>query len=154
MRRRICCLHSASPGKGRTQSCDQARHAANARWRCRECQFNCACSKCACSETDIPWVLYQLDLGHNFVLAHRECNSSKRDRLASETHLAGWIAPNEASGGALREEFDRLGIPHNLDSTNRIARWAYSSTSSIGGRVRQAQDILLPLAGDWRGLLN
>jgi len=102
----------------------------------------------------IPWFLYQLDLGHNFVLAHRECNSAKRDRLASEAHLAGWIARNEASGAALKEEFDRLGIPHNLDSTNRIARWAYSSTSSIGGRAWQAQDILLPLTGQWHGLLD
>ena len=108
------------------------------------------------SEVDhfIPWVLYQLDLGHNFVLAHRECNSAKRDRLASEMHLAGWIARNEASGAVLREEFDRLGVPHNLDSTNCIARWAYSSTSSIGGRAWQAQDILLPLTDKWRGLLD
>ena len=36
----------------------------------------------------VPWSLYQLDLGHNFVLAHRTCNSAKRDLLASEDHLA------------------------------------------------------------------
>jgi len=41
-----------------------------------------------------PWPLYQLDLGHNFVLAHRTCNSAKRDLLASEEHLTTWVRRN------------------------------------------------------------
>jgi 5-methylcytosine-specific restriction endonuclease McrA len=39
----------------------------------------------------VPWALYPLDLGHNFVLAHRECNAAKRDLLASEEHLSSWM---------------------------------------------------------------
>jgi len=44
----------------------------------------------------VPWALYPLDLGHNFVLAHRECNSAKRDLLASEEHLDAWAERNPA----------------------------------------------------------
>ena len=45
----------------------------------------------------IPWRRYPLDLGHNFVLAHGSCNSSKSDRLAALPHLRRWHERN-ASG--------------------------------------------------------
>jgi hypothetical protein len=102
----------------------------------------------------VPWVLYQLDLGHNFVLAHRECNGAKRDRLASEEHLAAWVERNRAYAEPLQLEFDRLGMLHNLGSTNRIARWAYSSAATIAGRAWHAQNVLLPLTGAWRDILD
>ena len=101
----------------------------------------------------VPWALYQLDLGHNFVLAHRECNSAKRDLLASEEHLAAWVERNRLLGNSLSQEFDRLGVLHNLLATTRIARWAYGSVSTIDGRTWHAQEKLVPLAGAWRGLL-
>src|SRR5260370_8174572 len=44
----------------------------------------------------VPWALYSLDLGHNFVVAHRECNAAKRDRLASEEHLSAWVVRNRS----------------------------------------------------------
>jgi hypothetical protein len=107
------------------------------------------------SEVDhfVPWVLYQLDLGHNFVLAHRECNSAKRDRLASERHLAAWIERNRSPSATLIQEFEHLGVLHNLSTTTRIARWAYSSASTIGGRTWHAKEMLVPLTGEWRDLL-
>jgi hypothetical protein len=101
----------------------------------------------------VPWSLYQLDLGHNFVLAHRTCNSAKRDLLASEEHLATWVRRNLVYGEALSYEFDRIGILNNLVSSTRIARWAYSSASTLGGRAWQAKEILVPLSGQWCGLL-
>lgn len=36
----------------------------------------------------IPWSRYPVDLGHNFVLAHNQCNNAKSDYLAAEKHLA------------------------------------------------------------------
>ncbi|MGO9302639.1 MAG: HNH endonuclease [Candidatus Korobacteraceae bacterium] len=49
----------------------------------------------------VPWAMYQLDLGHNFVLAHQDCNSRKRERLASEDHLAAWVNRNREHGETL-----------------------------------------------------
>lgn len=101
----------------------------------------------------VPWARYQLNLGHNFVLADRGCNSDKRDLLASEEHLAAWIKRNQSLGESLNHEFDRLGVLHNLSTTTRIARWAYSSASAAGGRAWHAKNILIPLVGEWHNLL-
>jgi 5-methylcytosine-specific restriction endonuclease McrA len=102
----------------------------------------------------VPWALYQVDLGHNFVLAHRECNSAKRDRLASEEHLAEWVERNRTFGMSLGGEFDRAGVVHNLLSTNRIAYWAYNSASSVSGLTWHARETLVPLRSEWRALLG
>lgn len=42
----------------------------------------------------IPWARYPSDLGHNFVLAHRECNNSKSDHLAAPEHRDRWFEQN------------------------------------------------------------
>jgi hypothetical protein len=102
----------------------------------------------------VPWTLYQLDLGHNFVLAHPQCNSAKRDRLASEDHLAAWVERNGSFGKTLGEEFDRVGVLHNLPSSTRIAHWAYFSASVISGLTWHARDTLVPLKGEWLALLS
>ena len=81
----------------------------------------------------MPWALYPLDLGHNFVLAHRECNSAKRDLLAAEEHSAAWGERNRVYGDTLGREFDRLGVMHSLPSTARITRWAYGVVFAGGG---------------------
>ena len=101
----------------------------------------------------VPWILYQLDLGHNFVLAHKECNSEKRDRLASEEHLAAWVDRNQKHGEALGREFDRLRVVHSLPSTIQIARWAYGSVSMANGLTWKARETLVPLRGDWTRFL-
>ncbi|WP_109488545.1 HNH endonuclease [Occallatibacter savannae] len=102
----------------------------------------------------VPWALYPLDLGHNFVLAHKECNSAKRDLLASEEHLSTWVERNRSHGEELGNEFDRLGVIHNLGSTTRIAHWAYSSASVASGLTWQARETLVPLRGEWLMLLH
>jgi 5-methylcytosine-specific restriction endonuclease McrA len=102
----------------------------------------------------IPWSVYQLDLGHNFVLAHSECNLAKRERLASEDHLAAWANRNRAHGESLACEFNRLGVLHDLSTTKRIARWAYDSLSQAGGLAWKSEQTLIPLAGDWANLLG
>jgi HNH endonuclease len=101
----------------------------------------------------VPWALYPLDLGHNFVLAHRECNSAKRDLLASEEHLVAWVTRNRVLGGRLAREFDTVGVLHNQPCTNRIAHWAYSSASTVSGLTWTARENLVPLTGHWQELL-
>jgi len=102
----------------------------------------------------IPWTLYQLDLGHNFVLSHSECNSAKRDRLASEDHLAAWTDRNRMHGDSLGREFSSLGVLHNLSTTARITRWAYDTLSHAGGLTWQQKQTLIPLSGAWTKLLE
>jgi hypothetical protein len=101
----------------------------------------------------VPWAFYPLDLGHNFVLADRECNSAKRDQLASEDHLAAWAERNRVHGETLGHQFDRLGMLHNLHSTERITRWAYGAVFAGSGLTWKANQTLVPLEGEWSRLL-
>jgi hypothetical protein len=101
----------------------------------------------------VPWALYPLDLGHNFVLAHRECNSAKRERLAAEEHLSVWVNRNLVFGEQLASDFDQVGVIHNLTSTKKIAHWAYSAASTTSGLTWKARETLVPLSGEWIQLL-
>jgi hypothetical protein len=126
----------------------------------RELQGNLCfyCRKAMPKQVDVdhfvPWALYPLDLGHNFVLSHRECNSAKRDRLASEEHLSAWMDRNRSFGGRLAIEFDRIEVLHNLPSTTRIAHWAYSAASTTSGLTWHARERLVPLLGNWQEILT
>ncbi len=126
----------------------------------RELQANLCfyCRKAMEKQVDIdhfvPWALYPLDLGHNFVLSHRDCNAAKRDRLASEEHLHAWVERNRSLGDRLAIEFDQIEILHNLPSTTRIAYWAYNAASTISGLTWHARETLVPLRGDWQALLT
>ncbi len=42
----------------------------------------------------VPWSRYQLDLGHNYVLADPRGNGDKADRLAAFDHLRRWVERN------------------------------------------------------------
>lgn len=125
----------------------------------RELQKNlCFYCRQAMKQADVdhfvPWALYPLDLGHNFVLAHKECNCAKRDLLASEEHLGSWVERNPTYGDELGKESDRLGVIHNLSSTIRIAHWAYSSASVASGLTWQTKQSLVPLRGEWLTILG
>ena len=118
--------------------------------------FYCANELRSAPDVDhfVPWYVYQLDLGHNFVLAHPDCNSAKRDRLAAERHLSTWVGRNEEFGLALSDKFDRLAFPYNLHTTRQIARWAYESTANVNGLTWATKQELVPLTGKWRQLLG
>lgn len=73
----------------------------------------------------IPWSLYPVDLGHNFVLAHSTCNLAKADHLAAVCHLEKWTERNVTVGSHLEGEFDRLRLQHNRGASIRVAQWAY-----------------------------
>lgn len=115
------------------------------------------CSKPMSNQVDVdhfvPWALYPLDLGHNFVVAHHKCNSDKRDRLASEEHLRAWVERNRSYGDELGVRFNQLGVIHNLGSTSRIAHWAYSRAANTSGLTWHSNETLIPLSGEWLKLL-
>ena len=103
----------------------------------------------------IPWRLYSLDLGHNFVLAHRTCNSSKSDLLAAEEHLERWTERNLTRREELQEGFDQLKILHDWPASRQIARWAYGQAHQANRQVWVgAKNDLMPLTGDWRRILS
>jgi hypothetical protein len=102
----------------------------------------------------IPWSRYPHDLGHNFVLAHRMCNSQKRDHLASEEHLAAWKERNTMHADTLAAYFERTRALSDIGSTVSIARWAYSQTAQVNGLVWIRGDLLQHLGNDWQRLLS
>ena len=102
----------------------------------------------------IPWRRYALDLGHNFVLAHRSCNSSKSDLLAAEDHLANWAERNRVSQEMLGERFDRSKVLHDWSASRQIADWAYGQVHRAGGKVwALPKKGLVQLSGAWRQIL-
>jgi len=102
----------------------------------------------------IPWRLYSLDLGHNFVLAHRSCNSSKSDLLAAEEHLERWTERTRTCRDELQKGFDRLQVLHDWTASRKIARWAYRRAHQAGRQVWVgAKKDLRPLSDDWLRIL-
>ncbi len=75
----------------------------------------------------IPWSRYPTDLGHNFVLAHPQCNNQKSDHLAAEEHLQAWAERI----GAHRDEL-------NCRLSNRTSRQIWRHLlGSRPGRIRR-----------------
>ena len=101
----------------------------------------------------IPWSKYPVDLGHNFVLAHKMCNTKKRDFLAAEEHLEGWVERNNLHGRKLSQFFVQARIANNLESSISIANWAYSQTASNNGLVWVAGIECCHLGTRWKLLL-
>lgn len=100
----------------------------------------------------IPWSRYPIDLGHNFVLAHKTCNSSKSDLLADAEHLARWLERNAVHATTLAQEFNAMAVRHDLDTSLRITHWAYEQTARAGGYVWSGKNRIHPLAPSWRAL--
>jgi 5-methylcytosine-specific restriction endonuclease McrA len=100
----------------------------------------------------IPWSRYPIDLGHNFVLAHKACNGSKGDLLADAPHLAHWLERNTHHATTLAREFDAIAVRHDLDTSLRIAQWAYEQTASTGGYVWRQKNSIRPLSPSWQAL--
>jgi 5-methylcytosine-specific restriction endonuclease McrA len=100
----------------------------------------------------IPWSRYPLDLGHNFVLAHKKCNSDKRDFLAAEPHLDRWLRRNDDQGKVLTAYYQEKSLSHNLEGSLQITRWAYEQASCAGANVWLRGDEVHPLGNAWKKL--
>ncbi|HSW29087.1 MAG TPA: HNH endonuclease [Longimicrobiales bacterium] len=118
--------------------------------------FYCEARIRSASDVDhfIPWWRYPTDLGHNFVLAHAECNRRKSDHLAAERHLARWVERNRTHGPELASAFDLKRIRHDLAASERIARWAYGQIAARQGRVWVEGSTLVELGMGWEGVLG
>lgn len=83
----------------------------------------------------IPWSRYPVDLGHNFVLAHKDCNQNKRAFLAAEVHRDSWYEQNIIKHGkTLSDVFSPI---MTVDSARSVAitTWAYQQAAQDGSRL-------------------
>jgi len=102
----------------------------------------------------IPWTTYPIDLGHNFVLADPACNAAKSDHLAAEKHLKRWSSRNRDLGSDLGEEFDRIGIIHDVHASLTISEWAYNRAFVAQAETFRAIGIFEQLSAEWRQSLS
>ena len=102
----------------------------------RECFY---CGRKVQNEGDldhfIPWSRYPLDLGHNFVFAHKACNNAKRDHLAAPVHIERWRTQNLDYGHRLARSFDEAGLLNDLERSTLIARWAYQQGQASAAQL-------------------
>lgn len=99
----------------------------------------------------VPWSMYPLDLGHNFVLTDQGCNSAKSDTLAGLAHLERWWRRLEDHGPTLAKHFGEGGLVHDEKASKMITTWAYDAAARAGAQAWSAGKHyeLLPLS--WRG---
>lgn len=102
----------------------------------------------------IPWSRYSNDLGHNFVLAHADCNRRKSDFLAHPEHLARWSERNAHQGIELATEFESVGFQHDLGRSLLVAEWAYEQGEKSGAHVWLLDRNYMPLSQEWRRILQ
>jgi hypothetical protein len=102
----------------------------------------------------VPWSRYQIEFGHNFVLAHTSCNRDKSAWLPAENHLQAWVDRNLTHRDLLREQFREQGILADLGSSVEITRWAYESAAAVDDRLWKIKGELVPISGAWKGLLG
>jgi 5-methylcytosine-specific restriction endonuclease McrA len=98
----------------------------------------------------IPWSKYPVDLGHNFVLAHKGCNTDKADHLAAADFLEAWVDRNLHHAGFLAERFGEHGVLYDLGTSCRVATWAYRQTYTAGGLTWRKKDEMSPLPASWQ----
>jgi 5-methylcytosine-specific restriction endonuclease McrA len=97
----------------------------------------------------IPWSRYPADLGHNFVLAHSQCNHAKSDYLAAENHLAAWAERNRLHQAELQSRLIEAALPCDLTATVQIAKWVYQQTEKTHGQVWVVEKVLRHLGAGW-----
>jgi hypothetical protein len=119
------------------------------------CFYCGAALKALNTEVDhfIAWARYPVDLGHNFVLSDRACNSKKRDRLPAINHLVAWTERNAQFGDQIRSELDERGIVTELEASNQVAHWAYAQAEAANALTWVRGDEMVTLGADWRELL-
>lgn len=102
----------------------------------QELQKNCCfyCGKKLNQEAEvdhfIPFAKYAFDLGHNFVLADRACNNSKRDYLADYLHKYKWEENNLGKHADVISEELAPYVECNAEKSLAVSDWAYQ----IAGR--------------------
>ena len=102
----------------------------------------------------LPWSRYRRDLGHNFVLAHAECNQQKLDHLANPEHLERWCRRNEDFGAELAARFDAEHLPHDWPTLRRVSVSLYRLAEANGSSLWRRHRELVPIDARWRSILG
>jgi len=100
----------------------------------------------------VPWALYPFDLGHNFVIADTECNSRKRDYLASDHMLNKWLAFETFHRNELEEIFSSRNMPYDFNASMEVAWWAYEQKENSKSKIWVGDDKMATLNEGWRYL--
>jgi hypothetical protein len=87
----------------------------------------------------IPWARYPVDLAHNFVLAHDDCNAAKSNILAAYDHLERWTLRNRDHAKSLESEFGAKKLFHDLGASRAVTRWAYTIAEQSQSKVWQSK---------------
>jgi hypothetical protein len=107
-----------------------------------------------CVDHFIAWSRYPVDLGHNLVLAHDNCNAQKRDFLAYPAHLERWQESHVERASELAQRFDSVKLPHDAERSRAIAWWAYEQGEAAGAHAWIDTDRFVRLDGSWRDVLG
>ncbi|MBO2660797.1 HNH endonuclease [Shewanella algae] len=83
----------------------------------------------------IPWSRYPVDLGHNFVLAHKDCNQNKRALLAAEIHRDAWFEQNIIAHSGLIQQECASFMAADAQRSVAITTWAYQQAHADGSRL-------------------
>ncbi len=102
----------------------------------------------------IAWSRYPVDLGHNFVFSHSQCNLAKREYLAHPDHLRRWREDNLDRGDALAATFDAARLPHDRERSRRITAWAYGQGELAGAHAWVEGKQVTALGSMWRAALG
>lgn len=102
----------------------------------------------------IPWSRYPVDLGHNFVLAHKNCNGSKGNLLSATPHLENWKERNELCGSEMSAYCDEHGLVSDLDTSYSIACWSYAQAENTGAHLWFDKQRLDIAGNDWKRVLT
>ena len=102
-----------------------------------------------CLDHFIPWARLPDDGLHNLVPAHRGCNNSKRDYLASAAHLARWLDRTTTQQASLRDIAASSNWELDPSRARGIARSVYGNLPADMLLWQQAAepDQFVPLDG-------
>ena len=97
----------------------------------------------------IPWARLPDDGLHNLVPAHRACNNSKRDYLASAAHLASWLDRTTTQQAGLRDIAATSNWELDPSRARGIARSVYGNlpTDMLLWQQAVEPDQFVPLDG-------
>lgn len=102
----------------------------------------------------IPWARYPRDTAHNFVLAHRTCNSDKRELLAARPHLDHWLERNERHGAEIGARLAEAGFVSDAKCSTLIARWAYGQGAAANAQAWAGRGVFVPVGPEYLAVFS
>ena len=107
-----------------------------------------------CVDHFIPWSRYPRDLAHNFVLAHSNCNSLKRDLLGGERYLERWAEFVKDHESDLAQMGSEAGLLVDRATSVAVAEWSYGHAERVHAEVWLGGKEYGHLSAGWRELLR